>query len=603
MRRLIIGLICLLFVIQTVSAENRVTNGDFETGDLTGWTSGGNRSYTIEVGTSYAYSGNYGCKLVAEATSDGSSDAWIKQEVDLTDVETLEFYYKIADADGVGLHAFGVFIDSDKVFEDKGGGAGGWKNGSVDVSGYEGVHTIKFKVAGIKSGLDLGYVEVYLDDVVAEGLEFYNVTFYFIDDSTGEYLQGVWLNYSINGELYNATFNSGDKIVVENESTIEIYEAEKYGFVSELEEGGYCLFYTITNDTTIEIHFHPAEGEWHYVELYFQDAETGSLLDNVHLTAKIEYQGETQIIDGIYDYHKTIWVLENSTVLITKAEREGYESELEKEGISLVFIDIQENITYYIKFYEISSEDIYANLHFYFFDSKKNALIPGVNFTLNCEGNVIDSGTYDYEKEYIVERWKTYSWLATKTGYFNASGEIEIGADQDTYTVYVELVPIETPPDTNYTTVSFLVNRSDGYPVSGAVVTLEDISKITNQQGYAYFEVAKNGTYSYIVSAEGYESISGTVEVGTDPVLVEVTLQAMVAPTPTPTSGDSTPSPTSTPGTGTYQPSPSQEQSLSIAIDALYTNAPTLVNLAILVAIMSFLGMITRTLPGGRRRR
>ncbi|RLI77268.1 hypothetical protein DRP04_11670, partial [Archaeoglobales archaeon] len=329
---LFIALICLL-MIQTVSAENRVTNGDFETGDLTGWDVSTSDYGKVEVKGEAAHSGSYGCELYAPRWE------WAKiaQMIDLTGVDYITFYFK-ADGYNPQYGNFEVYIGSDKVYEHL--GASDWCYVEIDVSGYTGDQTLWFRANG--GNVDYpGDYYVYLDDIIAEAAQdFKNVTFYFIDDSTGEYLQNVWLNYSIDGELYNATFNSGDSITVVNGSSIEIYEAKKYGFVSELEEGGYCLFYTITDDTTIEIHFHPAEGKWHYIELYFQDAETGSLLDDVHLTAKIEYQEETQIIDGIYDYYKTIWVLENSTVLITKAEREGYESELEKEGISLVFIDI-----------------------------------------------------------------------------------------------------------------------------------------------------------------------------------------------------------------------------------------------------------------------
>ena len=535
--KLIFALICLLLIIQTVSAENRVVNGGFETGDFTGWTVGWtNDNAKPEVTSDYKHNGSYSACLKAVLHYNSPADTWIRQDIDLTGVSDLTFYiYKPCGCEfKVTINGTTVFSTSDEYSS--------WTLIDVDVSDWSGVCSVCFNYNGEIAPIG-DALEMYIDDVVAEAeIEVKNVTFNFIDDSTNGSLQNVWLNYSINEELYNATFNSGDSITVVNGNSIVIYEAKKYGYVSELEEFGYSLFYTITNDTTIEIHFHPAEGEWHYVELYFQDAKTGSLLDNVHLTATVSYQGETQTIDGIYDYRKTIWVRENSTVQVSMAHRDGYESELEKQGMSLVFTDVQEDLTYYIKFYEIPSPEIYANVHFIFIDVKTNAQIPDVWFTLKDSGDhVIVNGTYDYE--FVLEnaiRGQWYFYNASKSGYFPASGGYQVPTDSQTNYVYVYLTPVLTAQEENNTIVEFRILDSQTWdPVSGAVVTLNGVSKVTNSAGFTYFEVAKNNTYSYLVSAEGYYSKSGVVEVGTETVTKTVyLLKGGASVTPTSSGGE-----------------------------------------------------------------
>jgi hypothetical protein len=58
---MLIIMVCMLFSAQLASA-NLVINGDFETGDFTGWAWTGNTGATV-VSPGYAHSGNYGAQL------------------------------------------------------------------------------------------------------------------------------------------------------------------------------------------------------------------------------------------------------------------------------------------------------------------------------------------------------------------------------------------------------------------------------------------------------------------------------------------------------------------------------------------------------------
>ncbi|WP_456328946.1 carboxypeptidase regulatory-like domain-containing protein [Archaeoglobus sp.] len=138
------------------------------------------------------------------------------------------------------------------------------------------------------------------------------------------------------------------------------------------------------------------------------------------------------------------------------------------------------------------------------------------------------------------------------------------------------------PDPTNNTALTFTVLDSETKEaISGAYVTVNGKTKITNSNGFTWFEVPKNNTYSYTVSAQGYFTISGSVEVGDNQKDVTVELMPISA-TPTTTAGGSGGTTGSTAG------------SLNEGIQELYSSAPALIRLAILVAMMSMFGMLMR---------
>lgn len=166
--RLILALICLLLIVQTVSAENRVTNGDFETGDFTGWSHNNNPSSNVVVQiTSDAHNGSYAAKLQSYKPSSTfyGPYAQLWQTVDLTDVDEISFYYKFSKSSSDASGSLEFYIDSDKKYE---GTSGGWTQVAVNVSDLTGNHTIKFEV-GVEGPSPLSCsATAIVDDVVAE---------------------------------------------------------------------------------------------------------------------------------------------------------------------------------------------------------------------------------------------------------------------------------------------------------------------------------------------------------------------------------------------------------------------------------------------------
>jgi hypothetical protein len=75
-----------------------ITNGNFESGNLTGWTPYTDSGCTVEVVAGASYDGSYGCKLYAQSNISNPNTnyyASISQEIDFTDRKYFGFRFKI----------------------------------------------------------------------------------------------------------------------------------------------------------------------------------------------------------------------------------------------------------------------------------------------------------------------------------------------------------------------------------------------------------------------------------------------------------------------------------------------------------------------------
>ena len=77
-------------------------------------------------------------------------------------------------------------------------------------------------------------------------------------------------------------------------------------------------------------------------------------------------------------------------------------------------------------------------------------------------------------------------------------------------------------------TVTFVVEDQDENPIINAVITL---GAATNPEGNYVFGNLPAGTYTYAVTAQGFESVSGSLEVIDQDVTVEVTMMEVIIPT------------------------------------------------------------------------
>ena len=130
---------------------NNVVNSGFETGTFSGWTQTG----ASIVNTIY-HSGTYSAKL----SSAKGSTSFVQQSVDFTDVNKSSYYYRI---DQVATGDLDIYIDSTKIATYN--TVSPWTQGTIDVSGYTGIHL--FKVVARSGSSKQNKITAYLDDVTA----------------------------------------------------------------------------------------------------------------------------------------------------------------------------------------------------------------------------------------------------------------------------------------------------------------------------------------------------------------------------------------------------------------------------------------------------
>ncbi len=119
--------------------------------------------------------------------------------------------------------------------------------------------------------------------------------------------------------------------------------------------------------------------------------------------------------------------------------------------------------------------------------------INGIILTTNDTGIasiMLENGTYPYE--------------VSKAGYVTTTGNVTVDGADVTENVILPIIIEEF-------TVTFTVNY-DGTPVEGAQILIASDALLTNDLGIASI-ILSNGTYDYILTAAGYDTLTGTVTV------------------------------------------------------------------------------------------
>jgi PKD repeat protein len=162
-------------------------------------------------------------------------------------------------------------------------------------------------------------------------------------------------------------------------------------------------------------------------------------------------------------------------------------------SVSLVVHNALGSDTLIKEYYVKVDQGITNLLEFVILDTDGQS-IPGAVITVNEITN--QPGDYLFELEP-----GTYDYNVTKDGYIPLSGEFVMGNENQSITLIMEEIPVNTY------LLEFIILDTHGQQITDAVIT---VNEITNQPGDYSFELEPD-TYDYNVTKDGYFPLSGEV--------------------------------------------------------------------------------------------
>ncbi len=157
-------------------------------------------------------------------------------------------------------------------------------------------------------------------------------------------------------------------------------------------------------------------------------------------------------------------------------------------------------------------------------DAVTGSAISGASISGGGSGTTSSSGTVTFNNV----PFGTYSYSASKTGYYSGSGSGTISLSAQSTTVTIKLTPI---PTTGTITVK-VVDANTGAAISGASISGGG-SGTTSSAGTVMFSNVPFGTHTYSASKSGYYSNSGSATISLSAQSATITIRL----TPIPTTG------------------------------------------------------------------
>ena len=149
-------------------------------------------------------------------------------------------------------------------------------------------------------------------------------------------------------------------------------------------------------------------------------------------------------------------------------------------------------------------------------DAVTGSVISGASITGGGTGTTSSAGSVTFSNV----PFGTYSYSASKTGYYSGSGSGTISLSAQSTTVTIKLTPI---PTTGTITVK-VVDAATGAAISGASIT-GGKAGTTSSAGTVSFADVPFGTYSFTASKSGYLSNSGSATISLSAQSTTVTIK------------------------------------------------------------------------------
>ena len=150
-------------------------------------------------------------------------------------------------------------------------------------------------------------------------------------------------------------------------------------------------------------------------------------------------------------------------------------------------------------------------------DSETNAIISGASVSGGGYSRTTNSYGYATFSDIPLT---SYTFTASKSGYFSNSGSASISINSTTSTITIYLDPHPTEGDITV----YVKDKDTGAALSGASVSGGGYSKTTNGGGIASFTGIPLKTYTFTASLSGYESASGSATISINDTEESVTI-------------------------------------------------------------------------------
>lgn len=149
--------VIIILFFQPVQASEQVINGDFETGNLTGWQTVSTGTGSFTVASAYKYSGSYGLRIYSSPIC----NHYIKQTIDMTDVSTIYLRFYRYDITSPSKTTIGIIgnIPSHYIYYNS---SSGYELIEWDASSYTGNQVFFISAYAANGG---GVSDIYVDDI------------------------------------------------------------------------------------------------------------------------------------------------------------------------------------------------------------------------------------------------------------------------------------------------------------------------------------------------------------------------------------------------------------------------------------------------------